>query len=375
MKTIPFILSLAVALSKCLVVESGLLRHGRNTAERSDQDLQLDKEDSVFWDRLLDGHDMSMPTMAACTLELKICPDGSSVGRTGPNCDFEKCPDAATMGCQFDLKVCEDGSTVVRDPQDNCDFEPCPEVGNACPDDLKSCPDGSFVARNPAQNCEFHPCPIVCTFEVMECDDGTIVNRILPDCEFAPCPVETKTDETGLNCTGEVKVCSDNTTVVSRKPYLGCGFAPCPDEFDLPLNCTKDVKVCSDNTTVVSRDVYDSCNFSPCPYEDLLNCTEEVKVCSDNNTLVTRQLSNGCNFAPCPDTLSCTLDVLECADGSFVGRVEPDCEFQPCPIDVWGCSFDVKLCADNSTVVVRDPERDCEFEECPGEYAWLSPSK
>lgn len=26
-----------------------------------------------------------------CTMEAKICPDGSSVGRTGPNCEFEKC--------------------------------------------------------------------------------------------------------------------------------------------------------------------------------------------------------------------------------------------------------------------------------------------
>lgn len=27
-----------------------------------------------------------------CTLEAKICPDGSSVGRTGPNCEFATCP-------------------------------------------------------------------------------------------------------------------------------------------------------------------------------------------------------------------------------------------------------------------------------------------
>lgn len=30
----------------------------------------------------------------ACTAEAKICPDGSSVGRTGPKCEFTKCPDA-----------------------------------------------------------------------------------------------------------------------------------------------------------------------------------------------------------------------------------------------------------------------------------------
>lgn len=28
----------------------------------------------------------------ACTLEAKICPDGSSVGRVGPNCEFAPCP-------------------------------------------------------------------------------------------------------------------------------------------------------------------------------------------------------------------------------------------------------------------------------------------
>ncbi len=29
----------------------------------------------------------------ACTMEAKICPDGSAVGRTGPNCEFAPCPD------------------------------------------------------------------------------------------------------------------------------------------------------------------------------------------------------------------------------------------------------------------------------------------
>ncbi len=28
----------------------------------------------------------------ACTLEARLCPDGSSVGRTGPNCEFAPCP-------------------------------------------------------------------------------------------------------------------------------------------------------------------------------------------------------------------------------------------------------------------------------------------
>ena len=42
------------------------------------------------------------PATVACTQEAKICPDGSSVGRTGPNCEFAACPAAdaksATLG-------------------------------------------------------------------------------------------------------------------------------------------------------------------------------------------------------------------------------------------------------------------------------------
>jgi len=28
----------------------------------------------------------------ACTMEAMLCPDGSAVGRTGPNCEFAPCP-------------------------------------------------------------------------------------------------------------------------------------------------------------------------------------------------------------------------------------------------------------------------------------------
>ncbi len=32
------------------------------------------------------------PSGRACTQEAKICPDGTGVGRTGPNCEFAPCP-------------------------------------------------------------------------------------------------------------------------------------------------------------------------------------------------------------------------------------------------------------------------------------------
>lgn len=34
----------------------------------------------------------SEPEQVFCTMEAKLCPDGSYVGRTGPNCEFAQCP-------------------------------------------------------------------------------------------------------------------------------------------------------------------------------------------------------------------------------------------------------------------------------------------
>jgi len=32
------------------------------------------------------------PQDVACTMEAKLCPDGSAIGRSGPNCEFTACP-------------------------------------------------------------------------------------------------------------------------------------------------------------------------------------------------------------------------------------------------------------------------------------------
>ena len=38
------------------------------------------------------GSDLNTDSRRACTQEAKICPDGSAVGKTGPNCEFAACP-------------------------------------------------------------------------------------------------------------------------------------------------------------------------------------------------------------------------------------------------------------------------------------------
>lgn len=55
------------------------------------------------------------PAYVACTQEAKECADGSFVGRTGPKCEFTKCPEATTApvtGCTSDSQcppnyICE----------------------------------------------------------------------------------------------------------------------------------------------------------------------------------------------------------------------------------------------------------------------------
>lgn len=48
------------------------------------------------------------PRQTACTMEAMICPDGSSVGRTGPNCEFSPCPTATpTPDNNADLQILE----------------------------------------------------------------------------------------------------------------------------------------------------------------------------------------------------------------------------------------------------------------------------
>jgi hypothetical protein len=48
-------------------------------------------------------------------MEAKICPDGSAVGRTGPNCEFAECPTASGLRCKENDKyfVIADGYNSV----------------------------------------------------------------------------------------------------------------------------------------------------------------------------------------------------------------------------------------------------------------------
>ena len=39
------------------------------------------------------------PKLLGCTMDAKICPDGTAVGRIAPNCEFEECKNAIQFSC------------------------------------------------------------------------------------------------------------------------------------------------------------------------------------------------------------------------------------------------------------------------------------
>ena len=54
----------------------------------------------------------------ACTMEAKLCPDGSAVGRVGPNCEFAPCPTGGTNSGVRGTVMLGPTCPVMREPPD-----------------------------------------------------------------------------------------------------------------------------------------------------------------------------------------------------------------------------------------------------------------
>lgn len=96
--------------------------------------------------------------LTVCTKEAKICPDGSTVGRVGPKCEFAPCPDY-TKGWKiyknsdygFELKFPEDFFDINQQPKlliGDCNYNvfpnKCPNINNIVAKDMAS--DGGDLA-------------------------------------------------------------------------------------------------------------------------------------------------------------------------------------------------------------------------------------
>jgi hypothetical protein len=101
------------------------------------------------------------PSGQACTDEAKICPDGSTVGRTGPNCEFARCPGTNT----YPKTACEQSGGKWLAKYNECeassgglDEKTCKELGGV----HKACDSACRHDPN-AQGC-IEVCINVCKF-------------------------------------------------------------------------------------------------------------------------------------------------------------------------------------------------------------------
>lgn len=87
----------------------------------------------------------------ACTMDAKICPDGSAVGRVGPNCEFAACPGSgqgSNQGsgtCTSDGKDYPAGSTLSEIVNDN-------GISQNIADGIFICSNGSWVVKSNSQD-------------------------------------------------------------------------------------------------------------------------------------------------------------------------------------------------------------------------------
>jgi len=291
--------------------------------------------------------------VTSCSKEMKLCPDGTPVGRDSQNnCEFKPCPDGGKPDkpkeepkyCPKDLRRCSDDSMVGRNPENGCQFEPCPDGGKPdkpkqdptnCPQDMKTCPDGFMVGRDPKNGCEYKPCS----------DDtgGRDIN--------------------GSYCPSDTRKCGDGT-YMQRDPNNGCKFPLCADESrecpksppksgldkcapsSIPLICNYDKRKCPEETTYsyLTKCECGKDGIFYCAILDLLcerqSCLEDMLECPDGSIL---RPGPDCLFPECPtvddneiddddEAMMCPEDMIQCPNGSWVGRDEDNkCTFHPCP--------------------------------------------
>lgn len=102
----------------------------------------------------------------ACTMEAKLCDDGSYVGRTGPNCEFAPCPtesNCANEGKQvranrggFPVKCCFDLKAMYGSAREDCSVPDLPGDIGIC----SNCGNSVCEGQNNENKCN---CPQDCT--------------------------------------------------------------------------------------------------------------------------------------------------------------------------------------------------------------------
>lgn len=105
------------------------------------------------------------PPQKACTQEAKLCPDGSAVGRTGPNCEFAQCP---TVHSQPATECTKDSDC----PSSQYMCQETQGVGTACSSTDPSCVPTHTIIQGECKLKAGNRCSVD-----SDCASGNLCNR------------------------------------------------------------------------------------------------------------------------------------------------------------------------------------------------------
>lgn len=182
-----------------------------------------------------------------CTMEAKLCPDGSSVGRTGPNCEFEACKTPTTIAnpasvfCKEQNGTLEiitetDGQKGICTLNDGTKCEEWSFFRGECKADTHTCTDTEKAAQ-------------ICTMDYnpVRGNDGITYGN-----GCGACAAKVDSYVKGECAIKQTKCTLPRTQACTREYNPTCGYFdesikcikfPCAETYDNPCTACADSKV------------------------------------------------------------------------------------------------------------------------------------
>lgn len=220
----------------------------------------------------------------ACTMEAKLCPDGSAVGRTGPNCEFAPCPK------QNNTNENNTTTIVMGEPGPGGITEDCMELYDPINQrNFWRCPQNT--TEQTAQSS---------TFKEYKSQNKTMCMAMRFTCDGA----EFFSDESGCGCIHE-HTPADSACTMDYTPVCGwfnesiqCFAYPCAQTFGNLCGAATDSKV-AHTTFGECPAVGGKKQAIDCPENPTYGCTKEYNpVCGqiglNSGGIAMQTYSNGC---------------------------------------------------------------------------------